>query len=652
VSEDKRPRIGVYICHCGGNISDYVDVKKVAEEIGKEGNVVVAKDVMFACSDSSQNEMVEDVKANKLDRLIVASCSPRLHEVTFRNVSERAGLNPYTYYHVNIREQSSWAHTEDREGATQKALRQVRSAVAYSRLSEPLEGIKAKSTPAVMIIGGGVAGLKAAIDLANAGMAVHLVEKEPFLGGRVPQLSRVYPRGESGPEIVRRLVHEVLSKENVVVYTNSEVDSVEGYVGNFEVKINIKPRYFKATCPGIASVIEGAKQELPNEFDYGLTKRGPVIAPPYEGAYPDIPCLDKEHCPTDCSSQIQAVCSNEAVDLQERAERIQIKVGSIIVATGFDAYEPRIGEFGYGLYKNVVTLQQLHRSIELGTLDNIHDIAFIYCVGSRQTPTPENENVNEYCSRYCCNATMNVSLSLLRKMTGLHVYHVYRDIRTYGLNELLYEQASKEGVIFLKYAEETPPTVYEKNGKLVVKVKDLLTPIDEELELPVDMVVLVTGMEPRKSNEKLYSMLKISKGKDKFLLEIHPKLKPVETAIAGVYIAGTVQAPKDISETVASAEAAASKAANIALKKELVLEPFVAQVNPESCSLNKECIQECKYDAIEIKENAGVEKAWVNAARCTGCGACVAVCPTGAIELKGLGNEQVKAMIKAMGRRG
>jgi heterodisulfide reductase subunit A len=650
VSEDKRPRIGVYVCHCGGNISDYVDVKKVAEEIGKEDNVVVAKDVMFACSDSSQNEMIDDIKASKLDRLIVASCSPRLHEITFRNVSKRAGLNPYTYCHVNIREQSSWAHTDDKEGATQKALRQIRSAVAYSRLSEPLEGIKAESTPAVMIVGGGVAGVKAAIDLANAGIAVHLVEKAPFLGGRVPQIAQVYPHGESGPEIIKRLVHEVLSKENVAVYTNSEIDSVEGYVGNFEVKINTKPRYFRAPCPGISSLVEGTKQELPNEFDYGLTKRGAVIVPPYEGAYPNIPYLDKEHCATGCLSQIQAVCKT-AVDLNEQPDRIQIKVGSIIVATGFDPYEPKIGAFGYGLYKNVVTLQQLHRLIDLGTLKNVHDIAFIYCVGSRQTPTRENENVNQYCSRYCCNAAMNVSLSLLRKMRGLHVYHIYRDIRTYGLNELLYEQASKEDAIFLKFAEETPPTVHEKDEKLVVKVKDLLTPIEEELELPVDIVVLVTGMIPRKSNEELYSMLKVSKGKDNFLLEIHPKLKPVETAIAGVYIAGTVQAPKDISETVASAEAAASKAANIALKKELILEPFVAHVTPESCSLNKQCIQECKYDAIEIKENAGVEKAWVNAARCTGCGACVAVCPTGSIELKGLGNAQIKAMIKAMGRR-
>jgi heterodisulfide reductase subunit A len=592
MADDKHPRIGVYICHCGGNISDYVAVKKVAEQIAKENNVVVAKDVMFACSDSSQNEMVEDIKAKKLDRLIVASCSPRLHEITFRNVSQRAGLNPYTYYHVNIREQSSWAHTEDREGATEKALRQVRSALAYSRLSEPLEGIRAESTPAVMVIGGGIAGLRASIDLANSGIAVHLVEKGPFLGGRVPQLSKVYPRDETGPEVVRRLIDEAASKQNIAVYTNSEIASLEGYVGNFEVKINRNPRYFTAACAGIEPTTKVTEQELPNEFDYGLTKRGGIIAPPCKGAYPATLCLDKEHCSIECLRQITEICGPEALDLQERSESIRIKVGSIIVATGFDPYEPKVGEFGYGLYKNVITLQQLHRSIELGTLDNVRDIAFVYCVGSRQTPTKENENVNTYCSRYCCNATMNVSLSLLKKIKGLHLYHIYRDIRTYGLNELLFEQASKEGVIFLKYAQENPPAVSEKSGKLIVKVKDLLTPISEELELPVDMVVLVTGMVPRKGNEKLQGILKISKGKDNFLLEIHPKLKPVETAIAGIYIAGTAQAPRDILETLASAEAAATKAANVALKKELILEPFVAQVNSETCSLNKQCIQE------------------------------------------------------------
>ncbi|HUK51339.1 MAG TPA: CoB--CoM heterodisulfide reductase iron-sulfur subunit A family protein [Terriglobales bacterium] len=579
MNEEKHPRIGVYICHCGGNISDYVDVKKVADEIGKERDVVIAKDVMFACSDSSQSEMIQDVKKNKLDRVIVASCSPRLHEVTFRNVTQRAGLNPYTYYHVNIREQSSWAHTDDREGATRKALRQVRSAVGYSRLSEPLEGIRASSTPSVMIVGGGIAGLRAAIDLANAGISVHLIEREPSVGGRVPQLSKLSLSAGTGLEIINKLVHEVQLRENVAVYTNSELVSLQGYVGNFEATISTKGN-------------------------------------------------------TDSSS-----------------ESVRIKVASIIVATGFDPYEPKIGEFGYGLYRNVITLQQLHKTIEDGTLENVHNIAFIYCVGSRQTPTSENQDPNTYCSRYCCNATMNVSLSLLQKRKDLHLYHLHRDIRTYGLNETLYEKASRDGVVFLKYSDETPPTVTEKNGKLHVKLKDLLTPIDEELELSVDLVVLVTGMTPRKDNDHLYGMLKISKGKDHFLLEIHPKLKPVETAIAGVYIAGTAQAPRDIKETLASAEAAAAKAANIALKKELVLEPYVAQVNSGTCSLNKECIQECKYDAIEIREDAGLRKAWVNAARCTGCGACVAVCPTGAIELKGLANEQIKAMIQAMGRR-
>ena len=648
MNNDKQPRIGVYVCHCGGNISDYVDVRKVAEEVGKEANVVVAKHVMFACSESAQNEMVDDIKANRLDRLIVASCSPRLHETTFRNVSERAGLNPYTYYHVNIREQSSWAHTNDKAGATEKAVRQTRAAVAYSRTSEPLEGIRSESTPAVLVIGAGVAGLKAAIDLANAGIAVHLVEKEPFLGGRVPQLSRIYPQHESGPALVTRIVDEVLSNKNVVVYTNAEITSVDGFVGNFEVRINTKPRYFNFPCSSVVFTKEVSKEEIPNFFDYGLRQRGVVINPPYEGAYPSTPCLDREHCSNEQLSELQVTC-DKAVDLSQQPELIKVKVGSIIVATGFDPYEPKVGEYGYGLYRNVVTLQQLHRLIDLGIPSSVHDVAFIYCVGSRQTPTLENKDANQYCSRYCCNATMNVSLTILKKMRGLHVYHIYRDIRTYGLNELIYEEASKAGVLFFEYSAETPPTVQEKDHKLVVRVKDRLTPIDDQIELSVDMVVLVTGMVPRKDDGQLQSMLKVSTGKDKFLQEIHPKLKPVETAIAGIYIAGTAQAPKDISETVASTEAAACKAANVALKKELILEPFVAHVTPETCSLNKLCIQQCKYDAIELRDYPVADRRlWVNTARCTGCGACIAVCPSGAIELKGLGNDQIKAMIKAM----
>lgn len=654
MTEDKAsPRIGVYVCHCGGNISDYVDVEKVTKALTGEPGVVVAKDIMFACSDSSQNDMVNDIKTHKLDRIVVASCTPRLHELTFRNVVIRGGLNPYTYYHANIREQSSWAHTDDKEGATVKAIRHARAAVAYARLAEPLESLKASVTPSVAVIGGGVSGLRAAIDLADAGVAVHLIESEPFIGGRTAQLSTIYSCDRNGPEIAGKLISEARHRERIAMYTNAEIVGLDGYIGNFEVRLKLNPRYFRSS-PRQAKAHASSPPMTPSRFNYGLTKDGPVIMPPFPGTYPEIPYLDKEHCPEDCAKSIQEAYG-DAIDLDQTGESLTLKVGAVVAATGFDPYEPKQGKFGYGTHPKVVTLQQLHRMVELNMLNDLHNIVFIYCVGSRQIRTGDKE-VNEYCSRYCCSAAMGISLVLLRLREKLgkdmRLYHLYRDVRTYGRNETLYDEALKKGVVFIKYSEDKPPVVSASDGQLKVSVKDLLTVLDDELEIPADMVVLVTGMTPRASADEFYRLLRVPKGTDRFLLEIHPKLKPVETAMAGIFISGTCQGPKDIRETLVSAEAASSRASTIALRTELELDPFVASVNPKLCNLTKACAAECEYGAIEFKEFAGLgKKAWVNGARCKGCGACVAVCPTGAIQLKGLSNDQLKAQIEALGKK-
>jgi heterodisulfide reductase subunit A len=630
-----------------------VDVEKVRKVLAKEPGVVVSRDMMFACSDSSQNEMVSDIKTHKLDRIVVASCTPRLHEITFRNVADRGGLNRYTYYHANIREQSSWAHTGNKEGATVKAIRHARAAVAYARLSEPLESLKAPVTPSVLVIGGGIAGMRAAIDLADAGIGVHLIEREPFLGGRTAQLSDSYPLDRKGSEVAARLIAEAKRRDDIAIHTNAEVIGLDGCIGSFEAHVRLNPRYFRST-PTQIKTPEPFGNKTPSRFNYGLLKEGPVIMPPFSGSYPEIPYLDRESCPEDCTKSLKEAYG-DAVDLDQKGENLTIKVGAVIVATGFDPYEPKEGEFGYRTHPNVVTLQQLHRLVELKMLKDVRNIAFIYCVGSRQARTEEDE-VNEYCSRHCCNAAMSISLVLLRlqdKLGGdLHLYHLYRDIRTYGRNETLYEEALKKEVVFIKYSEEDPPVVSAAGGKLTVSVKDMLTVLDDKLEIPVDMVVLVTGMVARRSNEGLYQTLRVAKGADRFLLEIHPKLKPVETAMAGVFITGTCQGPKDIRETLTSAQAASSKAAAITLLTQLELDPFVASVDPKLCVLNKACAAECEYGAIEFKEFPGLgEKAWVNGARCKGCGSCVAVCPTGAIQLKGLNNEQLRAQIEALGRK-
>ena len=653
MTEDKKlPRIGVYVCHCGGNISDYVDVARVTEVLAKEPGVVVARDVMFACSDSSQNDMISDIKNHKLDRIVVASCTPKLHETTFRNVTDRAGLNKYTYYHANIREQASWAHTDDKEGATVKAIRHARAAVAYARLSEPLESIKAQVTPGVLVIGGGVAGMRAAINLADLGVPVHLVEKGPFLGGQVTALSNSYPYGKKGQDIVKDIIAELRQRDNIAVYTNADVMSTDGNIGNFEARIRLNPRYFKSSrIEGLAP--EMLSESLTADTSGILPKGGPVNMPPFPGAYPNIPCLDMQDCSEECAESISKACG-DAVDIHQKSETATIRAGVVIVATGSDSYKPSKGEFGYGTHPRVVTLGQLHRLEARDMLHDIHTMAFIYCVGSRQTKIGE-EPANEYCARFCCNAAMNISLVLLserQKVAGdLRLYHLYRDIRTYGRNETLYEETLKKGAVFIKYSEEDPPVVSAESGRLTVTVKDLLTPLDDKLEIPVDMVVLVTGSVPNESNDELSQLLKIPKGADRFLLEIHPKLRPVETAMAGIFIAGTCQGPKDIRETLASAQAASSKAASVVLMKELELDPYVASVDPKLCNLSKACMAECTYGAIEVKEYEKLgPRAYVNSARCKGCGACVSACPTEAIQLKGLSNKQLRAQIEALGK--
>jgi heterodisulfide reductase subunit A2 len=588
--EKGKSRIGVYICHCGGNISDYVDVAEVAKTLGQEENVVVSKDLMFDCSDASQSEMIDDIKAKNLDRIVVAACSPKLHELTFRGTAKRAGLNPYMYYHANIREQASWAHEGDKRGATAKALGHARAAVAYVTLAEPLERPRIESTRAVLVIGGGIAGVKAALDLSSMGIQVILVEKSPSLGGHVAELGEVYPYGRQGPEVVERLVEELKGKENVTTFTNATVESYKGYVGRFEVRIRVSPR------PGVE-------------------------------------------------------------------ERVDFRVASVVVATGFDHYQPRKGEFGYGTVKGVLTLPELEalqRGRSKAGLEydgrKVRDVAFVYCVGSRQTggaPADQRGDLhpakaNKYCSRFCCNAAINESLVLNRSSGGIMAYHLYRDMRTYGRNELMYEEASKEGSIFIRFDEENPPTVYEKDGRCGVTVKSALLE-NQPVELTVDLVVLVTGMIPR-ANEDLNGLLSLPIGSDGFYREIHQKLRPVETNIGGLLIAGTSQGPKDIRETLSSASAASAKAASFALKTELELEPFVAAVDQEACEASLVCVRECPYEAIEIRDGPGGRKAWVNTAKCKGCGACVALCPTEAIQLRGFRNSQVKAMIEVMAK--
>jgi len=567
-------RIGVYICYCGGNISDYVDCERIREAIKDEKDVAIAKTAMFTCSDAAQQEIVDDIQEEELDALVIASCSPTLHRFTFRGVAKRAGLNPYQYIQVNLREQCSWAHTDNLEYATEKAILMVKAGIAKARYTEPLEEIRIDTVGKVLVVGAGISGLRAALALSDLGLDVFLSEKTGSLGGWVAKFGRMYPHDRSGKDIIKSLVDEAKQRQNITVYTNAEIVEKQGCVGNFDVKLRIK-----------------------NEGE------------------------------------------------------IPLNVGSIIVCTGFESCEPANGEFAYG-NEGVLTLPEFKELLDNcnGKLKykgrEVKSIAYIYCVGSREDAS--KKDARTYCSRYCCNAATHASLLAQDISPGVHQFHLYRDLRTYGKYELLYEKARKEGALFIKFNDEEPPQIEKDNGSFKLKVKDVLT-AGEELELETELVVLVTGMVPR-HNDALNDVLKLPVGLDGFFKEIHPKLRPVETVIDGISIAGTCQSPRNSSESVSSALAAVAKSASLLMKGYVELEPLIARLTKDTVAWDEEFVKVCPYSAIERVETDDREITEINQALCKGCGGCVPFCPDNTIEIRGYRDRQIKAMIKAMAR--
>ena len=573
-----RRRIGVYVCHCGGNISDYVDVEQVVAAVKADADVVVARDAMFTCSDATQQEIAQDIAEHQLDGMVVASCSPKLHTLTFRSVARRAGLNPYEYTQVNIREQCSWTHTDDHDGATRKALRLVRAGIAHTRLSEPLEPTAVETVPRVLVIGGGVAGMRAAVGLADLGLEVVLVERAPRLGGWVARLGTTYPHGADGGALVLRLDREIRRREAITVLTGAELVAKSGTYGDYQVTIRTE------------------------------------------------------------------------------AEPITFSVGQIIVTTGFDSYEPAAGEFGYGI-SGVLTLPEFTSLLKESDGPITHEghpvrtIAYIYCVGSRDEEHP-------YCSRFCCSAAVHSALLAADRGEEIRQYHLYRDLRTYGKNEAMLTESRRRGSLYLKFADDQPPSVSRDGDGLRVTVRDQLT-AGEEITVAADLVVLVTGMVARK-NPELIGTLKLPIGGDGFFNEIHPKLRPVETVVDGVLIAGTCQAPKSVAESVASGLAAVTQAAAVLKRGVAELDPQVAVVNASACTGCGVCVDACPFGAIALvaTDGAGVEtgtapvagarSAVTEVSGCKGCGGCAPVCTADAIDLRGYTDAQVRAMIDGL----
>jgi heterodisulfide reductase subunit A len=566
---DKK-RIGVYICHCGGNISDYVDVEQLRELADGEENVAVSKNVMFACADSNQKEMINDIREKNLDGIVVASCSPKLHLHTFRGVAERAGLNPYNYVQVNVREQCSWAHSDQPEQASYKAAGLIRAGIKKVSKSEALENIRITAQKSVVVIGAGVAGMRASIDLARMGNQVYLIEKEDHVGGQLTGKGKLFPTGETGEKLVETLLSRLRSMNNITLFTSATLEKVTGSLGNFKAEIHVA---------------------------------------------------------------------------KENKEVMTFAAGAILVTTGYEPYQPKDNEFGYHASPRIVTLNDFDKMIKNSSENLVIDgkkvrtAAFIYCVGMRQS-----KGENKYCSRICCTAAIHSSLQMHEKFPGIRTYHMYRDIRTYGKQEILYEKSSRAGDVYLMYQEKFPPVVEPTANGVSISVKDYLT-MKKTIEMEVDLLVLVNGMVPRSDSATIASKLKVPIGSDKFFNEIHPKLRPVETVINGMFLGGSCQGPKNIQESVQSSLSAAAKINAIIRNETIELEPIIARVDDEACSWCGKCQEVCEFDAIFQLETNGRVIAGINEAVCKGCGICAPICPVDAINIVQFTNDEIEGMI-------
>ena len=641
-----EPRIGVYVCHCGGNISDVVDVQAVADQAAELPGVAVARTNMFMCSDPGQNAILEDIQNEHLDRVVVAACSPALHELTFRGVLERAGVNPYLYEPVNIREQVSWA-TGDAGEATQKAAALVRAAVEKARRLRPLEPIEVGVKARVAVIGGGVAGLRAAADVAKSGLEVTLVERGDVLGGNVAALERLFPTEEAAADVVSRLADEVLRLPEVTVYTRTEVQQASGYVGNFTLTLRQA-----AAGLEVQGSADGALKGAFTPFSGYALPGAPWREAPNEGAADD-------------GGPIGGAADGPEAAGEDLARELTVEAGAVIVASGFEHYTPAKGEYGYQRLPQVVTLPDFIEWLSevqpgAGAPEYadapVRSVAFLHCVGSRQAEgvnKPQADGkVNEYCSRVCCTAILQAICELQEKRPEVAAIDFYQDIRTYGRgHEEYYERASKGGTLFVRFGADQPPAVSrakDDTAPVLVRSRDGLT-WGEEVEAAVDMVVLGVGMMPA-DPRSLIDGLKLPVGTDRFLQEVHPKLRPVEPSVNGVLLAGASQGPKDVTEATASASAAAAKAVALLGRGHVDLDPFVAHVDATLCQGHGVCVAECPYPgAIEMMEyEDGRRRAVVNPALCVGCGACVAVCPERAIDLAGWTLDQYDAMVDAI----
>ncbi len=654
-------RIGVYICHCGINIAATVDPEAVAEYAAALPHVVVARDYMYMCSDPGQEMIKQDIRDHDLNRVVVASCSPRMHEATFRTAVEEVGVNPYYFEMANIREQCSWVHTE-REIGTEKAKELVAGTVAKAALLEPLQERQVEVTPAALVIGGGIAGLEAALDIADAGYRVYLVERQPSLGGRMAQLNATFPRMEDAGALVVSEMARAMEHPDVEVLAYSEVVGVEGYIGNFEVTVRRKARYVdpvKCTSCGEcarACVLAG---QIPDEFQMGLGQR-PAIYLPFPQALPATYTVDPDHCLLFTDGECRGgppcalACPEDALDFDQREQDLTFKVGSIIIATGYDPFDPRRKpEFGYGRYPGVISALEFERLaaangptggriVVPGTDKEPEHVVFIHCVGSRDKAGAADGSGNEYCSRVCCMYTAKQANVILERLPQTRVTAFYMDVRAFSKGgEEFYDRARARGA---RYRRGNPSEIYRRGDRLVIRSEDTL--LRRTVEVEADMVVLAVGLEPSAAGKDVAQMLKLSCTGDDFLAEAHPKLRPVDTTSDGIFLAGTCQGPKDIPDTVSQAKAAASSALIPLSRGKAKVEAITSAIIHELCVGCGLCEEACVYSALNLHPWRGVMT--INEVLCKGCGACSVACPSKAITLGHFTQKQTLAMLDAM----
>jgi heterodisulfide reductase subunit A len=641
LSANGGPRIGVYVCHCGLNIAGKVDIEQVVTFASTLPDVAVARDYKFMCSDPGQELIEQDLRDGLVNRVVVASCSPLMHEATFRRATQEGGQSPFYFQMASIREHVSWV-TAEPDQATEKAKALVAGAVRRVALHEFLQPRQAPVHPDVMVVGGGIAGISSALTMAEAGKHVFLVERESTIGGHMAKFDKTFPTLDCAACILTPKMSQVRSHPNITLWTYSDVVSVTGFTGDFTVKVKHRPRYVREDlCTGCLACLDACihKQgKYLDEFNEGLSKRKPIYIP-FPQATPPVVVVDPDACiwfkSGKCPKTCLEACERDAFDFDQTETFDEVNVGAIVLATGFKAFDAtRAPQYGYGKFPNVYTSLEIERLLNAsgptGGQPIMRDgkepkaVGIIHCVGSR------DEKTNRFCSRVCCMYSLKLA-HLVKERTGAEVYDFYIDMRTPGKGyEEFYDKLMKEGTHFVRgrVAEVTDEAVSpEEEGRLVIRAEDTL--MGQVRRIPVDMVVLATGLEPQADAQDVRRMFNVSCGTEGFFTERHPKLAPVSTFTDGVFLAGACQGPKDIPDSVAQAGAAAAEALAMIDRGSVVLEANTAFVNDEACSGCKTCVSLCPFSAIEFDEER--KKATVNEVICKGCGTCVGACPSAAI---------------------